>query len=117
MLPLRSVIAALAERPGIVGVVVLTDEGLVVESALDAVLDGDAIAALASTASRALAALGDAIGTGPGVQIVADGDGGAWILQRLPTGATLLVLAATDSNLGELLYDIRRHAPALGVPA
>ncbi len=117
MLPLRSVITALVERPGIIGAVVLSDEGLVVEAALDPTLDGDAVAALASAASRALGALSEAVGVGAGAQVVADGDHGAWIMQRLPTGATLLVVADAEGDLGALLYDIRRHAPALGALA
>jgi predicted regulator of Ras-like GTPase activity (Roadblock/LC7/MglB family) len=117
MLPLRSVIAALAERPGVLGALVLSDDGLVVEASLAAPLDAEAIAALASNAARGLSALSDATGVGSGLQVVADGDAGAWVMQRLPSGATLLVLAATQGDLGALLYDIRRHAPALATLA
>jgi hypothetical protein len=31
----------------------------------------------------------------------------------LPSGGILLVLAAPEGDLGTLLYDLRRHSPAL----
>ena len=113
MLPLRSVLSALAERPGVAGVVVVSDEGLVVEAALPPGCDGDAIAAIAPTAIRGLAALGGAVGLGPAIQVAVESDDGAYVLQRLPSGATLVLLTAGDGDLGTLLHDIRRHAPAL----
>ncbi|HEX3928944.1 MAG TPA: roadblock/LC7 domain-containing protein [Gemmatimonadales bacterium] len=113
MQPLRSVLHAFAERPGVTGVVVVSDEGLVVESALPDGRDAEAIAAIASTAIRGLSALGNAAGLGPMTHLAADTDAGALVLQRLPSGATLLVIVAPDADLGTLLFDVRRHAPAL----
>ena len=113
MQPLRTILTALAERPDVSGAIVVSDEGLIVESVLANGHDPEAIAALAATAIRGLANLGGAVGSGPAHQVAVDGANGAFILQRLPSGATLLVLAAPAGDLGALLYDIRRHAPAL----
>lgn len=113
MHPLRTVLAALADRPEVMGAVVVSDEGLVVESALPTGLDPEAIAALATTAQRALHGLGEATGHGAPQESVVDAPGGVLVLERLPTGSTLVVLASSDSDLGTLLRDLRRHAPAL----
>jgi predicted regulator of Ras-like GTPase activity (Roadblock/LC7/MglB family) len=114
MQALRSVLVALAERPEVAGVAVVSDEGLVVESVLSPGLDPDAIAAHAASVLRDLAALGTAVARGDLRQVVVEGLGGVLVLHRLPGDrATLLVLAAGGDELGVLLHDLRRHAPAL----
>lgn len=113
MQPLRSVLVALSDRPDVSGVVVVSDDGLVVEASLPAGLDAEALAALATGAARNVGGLSDAAQTGTWSQLTVEGGHGALVLQRLPTGGILLVLAARDGDLGNLLYDLRRHAPAL----
>ncbi len=113
MQPLRSVLTAFAERPDVAGVVLVSDDGLVVEATAPAGLDIEELSALATTAARSLAAVCEAGGIGAMDQAVVDAAAGTLVLQRLPTGALLIVLAATDGDLGQLLYEVRRHAPAL----
>jgi predicted regulator of Ras-like GTPase activity (Roadblock/LC7/MglB family) len=112
--PLRSVLQALAERPEVAGVVVVSDEGLVVDAVLPAGVDREAIAAHGATALRSLASLGQAAALGAPAEVVVDAPGGALILHRLAgSTASLVVLAADQSDLGTVLYEVRRHAPAL----
>jgi predicted regulator of Ras-like GTPase activity (Roadblock/LC7/MglB family) len=113
MQPLRSVLLALADRPEVAGVAVVSDEGLMVESALPADLDPDAVAAHAVSVVRYLASLSGAVALGAPRQVVVEGTLGALVLHRLPGGATLLVLAAPGDDLGVLLNDLRRHATVL----
>ena len=113
MQPLRSVLLALADRPEVAGVAVVSDEGLIVESALPVALDPDAVAAHAVSVIRYLSSLGGAVAQGAPRQVVVEGALGALVLHRLPGGATLLVLAAPGDELGVLLNDLRRHAAAL----
>ena len=113
MQPLRSVLIALAERSDVAGVLVVSDDGLVVESSLPAGLDAEELAALATSAARSIDALSAAARAGALSQVAVESHGGAMVLQRLPSGALLAVLAAEHGDLGTLLYDIRRHAPAL----
>ncbi len=111
---LHDILTALADRPDVAGALVVSDEGLVIDNAPgSAGADPEAAAALTATAQRALAGLGEALGHGPPRQVVVDAAGGVSVLQRLPSGATLLVIAAADGDLGALLYDLRRHGPAL----
>ena len=111
--PLRSVLLALADRPDVAAVVVVSDDGLVVEANLPPGLDADELAALTTSAGRAMSALGEAARSGQLAQATVECQRGTVVLQRLPSGATLLVLAAADGDLGTLLYELRRHAPAL----
>jgi predicted regulator of Ras-like GTPase activity (Roadblock/LC7/MglB family) len=111
--PLREVLAALAGRPDAAGALVVSDEGLVIDAVLPVELEADTIAALAATAQRTLAGLGEALGHGAPGDVVLDGPTGTTIICRLPAGASLLVLASDGADLGQLLYDLRRHAPAL----
>lgn len=111
---LHDVLIALAARPDVAGVLVLSDEGLVIDSALTpGATEPEAAAALAATAQRALVGLGEAVGHGTPREVIIDAPGGTTVLRRLPSGATLLVLAAREGDLGALLYDLRRHGPAL----
>lgn len=113
MQPLRSVLAALADRPEVLGAVVVSDEGLVIEAALPGGLDPDAVAALTVSAHRAIAALAATADQGVPSETVVASPGGTSVLIRLPSGATLLVLASPEADLGALLYELRRHSPAL----
>jgi predicted regulator of Ras-like GTPase activity (Roadblock/LC7/MglB family) len=113
MQPLRSVLMALAERSDVAGVVVVSDDGLVVEASLPSALDADALAALATSVARSVASLSDSARGGRWTQAVVESSRGALVVQPLPSGGLLLVLAAEDGDLGVLLYDVRRHAPAL----
>lgn len=113
MTRLATVVAALVDRPEVAGIAVVSDEGLVIEAHLAAPVDRDATAALAATVLRGLDTLGQATGRGAPRLVVLEAEGGATILHRLANGATLVVLAAVDGDLGRLLHELRRHAPAL----
>jgi predicted regulator of Ras-like GTPase activity (Roadblock/LC7/MglB family) len=111
--PLRSVLQALTERPDVAGAIVVSDEGLVVEAMLPATVDRDAVAALGATALRAVGGLVQAAALGETVELVVEASGGTVVVQRLPGNAGLVVLAAPEGDLGTLLYELRRHGPAL----
>jgi predicted regulator of Ras-like GTPase activity (Roadblock/LC7/MglB family) len=111
--PLRAVLQALVDRPEVAGAVVVSDEGLVVEAALPPAMDRDAVAALAATALRTLGGLTHAAALGEPAQVVVDAPGGVLAVQRLAGSTSLVVFAADAGDLGALLYELRRHAPAL----
>lgn len=114
MSALHQILLALVDRPDVAGALVLGDEGLTIAAALPPDLDPEATAAHAATIWRGAATLGEATGTGTPEELVMEGSGGVTLLRRLGPGATLFVLAAGDDpDLGALLHDVRRHAPAL----
>ncbi|MEO8478369.1 MAG: roadblock/LC7 domain-containing protein [Gemmatimonadota bacterium] len=111
--PLTDALETLAGRPDVAGALVVSDEGLVIASAMPHDAQLEAIAALAATAQRALVSLSSAIGHGPASQTVLDGPDGSAVIVRLDSGATVVVLAALDGDLGELLFAIRGELPRL----
>jgi predicted regulator of Ras-like GTPase activity (Roadblock/LC7/MglB family) len=104
---------ALADRADVAAAVVVSDDGLVVESSLPAQFDAEELAALTTSAGRTLAALARAAQHGELHLVVTESATGTFVILRLPSGANLLVLATPDGDLGTLLHDLRRHAPAL----
>jgi predicted regulator of Ras-like GTPase activity (Roadblock/LC7/MglB family) len=111
--PLHDVLTALAGRPEVTGALVVSDEGLVIDSVLPTGLEAETVAAMGATALRAIAGLSESLGHGAPASVVIEGPTGTAVLGRLPSGAALVVVAADDGDLGELLYDLRRHTPAL----
>jgi len=103
----------MANRPDTVGAMVLSDEGLVIDSALAIPVEEELVAALSATAARSLRGLSEAVAQGQLEQIVIESSQGTLLLTPLTASATLLVIAGSGSDLGDLLYDLRRHAPAL----
>ncbi len=114
MSALHQILLALVDRPDVAGALVLGDEGLTIAAALPPGLDPEATAAHAATIWRGVATLGETTGTGTPEELVMEGSAGVTILRQLAPGATLFILAAGDApDLGRLLHDLRRHAPAL----
>jgi predicted regulator of Ras-like GTPase activity (Roadblock/LC7/MglB family) len=113
MPPLRDALATLAGRPDARGALVASDEGLVIDAVLPGGVEAEAVAAHAATAFRSLTGLSGALHLGAIRQAVVESDGGVLIGQQLARGVTLVVLAAPHAELGELLYDLRRHGPAI----
>lgn len=114
MSALQQILTALANRPGVAGAMLLSDEGLPVASSLPPGVDVEAVAAHAATVWRGLATLGTVTGAGHPEEIVTEGPGGVTILRRLGPGTTIFVLAEGDApDIGALLHDLRRHASVL----
>ncbi len=113
MQPLRFILSALIDRPDVAGAAVVSDEGLVIEASLPGTLERDAVAAHAATALRQLTVLSEALGQGAFQQLLLENADGVTVVARLPSSALLVVLAAPEADLGQLLYELRRHIPAL----
>lgn len=110
---LSDALQRLAARPGVTGGLVISDEGLVVAAEAPPVLEVEAVAALAATAQRAEAQLAGALGQPVPTTTVLAGAQGSLIVERLSSGATLLVIAGETADLGEVLFAVRSEAPRL----
>ncbi len=116
MLGLRELLNTWPVRDAVRGAAIVGDDGLVIHDALNPGTDAEAIAALAVTTRRHAEQLGGATGGGPFGAAVFEFGSGPAILSPLPAGATLVVLAAPDRDLGPLLYEVRtrrEHLAAL----
>jgi predicted regulator of Ras-like GTPase activity (Roadblock/LC7/MglB family) len=119
MVNLRQLVQELVQRPGVEAAVLLSGDGLPIEHALTAgpptggPLDPDALAALAATLMRNTARLGEAAGWGSAASLVVEYDRGLAVLTRLAEHDWLMLLTGPNADVGELLYDLRRHRPVL----
>lgn len=113
MAGLRDVVQGLAARPDVDAVVVLSSDGLPIDSGGRAIVDSEAVAALAATFANGAKRLGEAAECdGLGGTVVEFNDRLA-VLRPLGTEGHLFILAAKATNVGPLLFDLRRDASTL----
>ncbi len=93
---------------------VVTNDGLPIESNAGPDVDTDALGALAADLiARAGRALDD-FGAGPVAEILVKGEQGYVIVVGAGSDASLACLASVEASLGLLLLDIHRAAAGLG---
>ncbi|MGH7561135.1 MAG: roadblock/LC7 domain-containing protein [Gemmatimonadales bacterium] len=113
MSSLREVMSGWPARDAVRGAAIVGEDGLVIHDALSPGTDSEAIAALAVTTRRHAEQLGGAGGYGDLATAVFEFGQGPAILSALPSGATLIVLAEPDQDLGPLLYELRTRRESL----
>lgn len=110
---LREIMQGLNTRDAVRGAAIVGEDGLVIHDALTAEADVEAVAALAITTMRHAEQFGGASRSGPLRTAVLDFGNGPAILTVLAPGATLVVLARPDRDLGPLLYELRTRRDTL----
>lgn len=110
---LREVMSGWPAYDAVRGAAIVSEDGLVIHDELEPDTDSEAIAALAVTTRRHAEQLGGAGGCGDLATAVFDFGRRPAILSALPAGATLVVMAAPDRDLGPLLYELRTRRDAL----
>jgi len=113
MTELGEVVQSLVARDGVEAVMLLSGEGLPIDHAARTAFDGEAVAALAATLAQHAGRLGQGAGRGALGTAVLDFEGGLLVLARAGTNDWLAILASPDADVGPLLFDLRRHGPAL----
>lgn len=110
---LRDVVQSLAARPDVDAVVVVSSDGLPIDHAGRMTVDHDAVAALAATFANGARRLGEAAECDELTGTVVEFADRLAVLRPLGTEGHLFVLATRGTNIGTLLYDLRRDAPTL----
>jgi predicted regulator of Ras-like GTPase activity (Roadblock/LC7/MglB family) len=110
---LAEVVRGLAARDEVEAVVVVSPDGLPIDHAARGHCDADALSALAVTLLRPATRLGETADRGQLTRAVFEYAGGLAVLSLLGDGNALLVLLGADADAGTMLYDLRRHTPAL----
>ncbi|MGH7521223.1 MAG: roadblock/LC7 domain-containing protein [Gemmatimonadales bacterium] len=113
MATIRDVVEALSRADGVDAVVVVGRDGLPIDSHVGNGVDADNVAALLPTAIKQMAELGDAGGRGQFNTAVLEFGGGLAIVAVLNAEALLIVLVQPATNVGALLFDLRRHRTAI----
>jgi predicted regulator of Ras-like GTPase activity (Roadblock/LC7/MglB family) len=110
---LREIIQGLDAGESVRGAAIIGEDGLVIHDALVPEADGEAVAALAVATLRHAEQLGGACRAGELRTAVFEFGAGPAILASLAHGATLVVLAQPDRDLGPLLYELRTRRDTL----
>ena len=110
---LGAVVRGLSARNGVEAVLVLSADGLPIEHASTVPFEPEAVAALTATLVQYATRLGLGAGRGAPRTSVIEYERGLLIVAQLGSGDSLAILAASNADVGELLYDLREHRPAL----
>lgn len=113
MAGLADVVRGLAAREGVEAVLVLSADGLPIEHASRGAFEAESLAALTATLGQYANRLGLGAGRGALRTAVLEYERGLLVVAQLGGGDGLAILAAPDANIGDLLYDLRQHRPAL----
>lgn len=113
MAGLSEVVRDLGTRPGVEAVLVLSADGLPIEHTARVPFEPEAVAALTATLIQYATRLGLGAGRGAARTSVIDFERGQLIVAQIGSGDSLAILAAPDADVGQLLYDLRQHRPAL----
>jgi len=112
MATLTTLLDDLSTRPGVLGALVLTDDGLAVAQA-GSDPAGEELAAVGSTVLLQLVQLGESTRQGALQLGVVEYETGRVVIQPLRGGATLLLLVRRDLNVGTLLFELAGDADAI----
>ena len=110
---IREVVEALSRRSGVDAVMVVGRDGLPIDSRTANGVDGDNVAALLPSVINGMAQLGQAGGRGEFGTAVLEFGSGLAVVAVLHADAQLVVLVRPSTNVGALLYDLRRHRSAI----
>ncbi|MEO6068526.1 MAG: roadblock/LC7 domain-containing protein [Gemmatimonadota bacterium] len=112
MAGLRDVVRALATRPGVTAVMVVSGDGLTIDQAGTG-LDADTVAALLPAIISNARRLGTSAGHGELALGAFEFAGSSAVVATLGADAILLVFCTKDADIGQLLFDLTAHRSAL----
>ena len=113
MAGLGEVVRRLVQREGVEAVLVLSADGLPIEHASHEPFEAEPLAALTATLAQYATRLGLGAGRGALRTAVLEYERGLLVVAQVSAGDCLAILAKSEANIGELLYDLRQHRPAL----
>ena len=110
---IRELVQTLARREGVDAVVVVGPDGLPIDSVSAAGVDSESLAALLPSVIRGMGELGAAGARGDFATGVLEYNAGLAVAAVLHEDAMLVILVRADTNIGSLLFDLRRHRTAI----
>ena len=113
MATIRDVVEALSRASGVDAVVVVGRDGLPIDSRVANGVDAESVAAMLPIALKYMAQFGDAGGRGDFTTAVLEFSRGLAVVAVLHANTLLVVLVQPATNVGALLFDLRRHRTAI----
>ena len=106
---IRDLVAAIRQREGVDAVIVLGQDGLLIDSQLGPGLEAEDVAARIPGIIGPADEFGAAVGRGKLVTAVLEHRNGLAIVSVLSPEVILLVLLTPRANVGQLLFELRRN--------
>jgi predicted regulator of Ras-like GTPase activity (Roadblock/LC7/MglB family) len=113
MATIRDVVEALSSRPGVDAVVVVGRDGIPIDARARNGVDSESVAALLPAAIMSLSDLGSAATRGEFNAAVLEYGAGVAVIAVLHADALMIVLVQPATNVGGLLFDLRRHRASI----
>jgi len=113
MTSIRDVVDALGRRSGVDAVVIVGRDGLPIAARTTNGVDSESVAALLPSAINAMTQLGEAGARGDFGSAVLECGRGLVVVTVLSADALLVALVQPATNVGGLLFDLRRHRSAI----
>ena len=110
---IRDVVQGLSQRDGVDAVIVLGRDGLTIDSVTKNGMDVDGLAALIPSLVAACGRLGSAGGRGEFGTGLVEYAGGLALVAVLNPESLMAVFVQPGTNVGGLLYELRRHRAAI----
>lgn len=109
MATIRDLVAAIRQRAGVDAAIVLGRDGLLIDSQAIAGLAAEDVAAHIPAIVAAADEFGGAASRGDVTTAILEYPRGLAIISVISQDAVLLVLLQPDANIGQLLFELRRH--------
>ncbi len=110
---IREVVQTLGTRDGVEAVIVLGRDGLTIDAHAANGVDADGLAALVPSVVASCSRLGNAAGRGAfGVGVV-EYQSGLAVVVEVTADALLAIFIKPHTNIGSLLYELRKHREAI----
>jgi predicted regulator of Ras-like GTPase activity (Roadblock/LC7/MglB family) len=106
---IRDLVGAIRQRDGVEAAIVLGRDGLLIDSQAAPGVDVESAAAHVPSILAACDEFGDAAARGALRTAVVEHERGLSIVSAISGDAVLLVLVSAGANVGQLMYDVRRH--------
>ena len=113
MATIRDVVQALSAREGVDAVAVVGRDGLAIDAASQNGVDTEGVAAVLPGVIREMGQLGEAGARGEFGAAVLEFGAGLAVVAVLSAEVLLVVLVRPATNVGDLLFDVRRHRTAI----
>jgi predicted regulator of Ras-like GTPase activity (Roadblock/LC7/MglB family) len=110
---IRDVVKVLRNREGVEAVIVLGRDGLPIDGRTSDGLDSENVAALVPPIVESCSRLGEASGRGGFGFGVVEFDHGLAVIGGLTSDTLLAILVQPQVNIGQLLFELRRHRAAI----
>jgi predicted regulator of Ras-like GTPase activity (Roadblock/LC7/MglB family) len=110
---LREVVQHLVQRDGVDAVLVVSADGLIIDHATRSGSDPEPLAAILPALTQCASQVGNLAAGGRLTQALFEFGNRQLVLSALGDDVHLVIVTAPDVNIGALLYDLRRHQPAL----